>query len=140
VRWLLDTNVVSEAGRRRPNRTVLTWFSREPEELVAVSVVTLAELREGATAHPDNARRGELAQWLDRTVMPWLGERALPVTLEILVEWLAIGHKLAAQRMTRNSPDLLIAATARVHGLTLVSRKVQDFAATGVVVYDPLDR
>lgn len=137
MRWLLDTNVVSETGRLRPDRKVTTWFSRQPEELMAISMVTLAELREGAAIHVDNQRRNELAQWLDTSVMRWLGENALPVTLEILVDWLDVGRKLSAKGMTRNPADLLIAATARVHGLTIVSRNVRDFAGTGVVVYDP---
>jgi toxin FitB len=81
VRWLLDTNVVSETGRIRPNRTVITWLSRQAEELVAISIVTLVELRAGAARHLGNQRRIELDQWVDTSVMPWLGERTLPVTL-----------------------------------------------------------
>jgi predicted nucleic acid-binding protein len=137
VRWLLDTNVVPETGRIRPNRTVPAWFSRQPDELVAISIVTLAELREGAARHADDRRRSEIAQWMDTAVASWLGERTLPATLEILVDWLDLGRKLSAKGMTRNPADLLIAATARVHGLIVVSRNVRDFAGTGVVVYDP---
>jgi toxin FitB len=137
VRWLLDTNVVSETGRTRPNRAVVTWFSRQPEDLVAVSAVTVAELREGAARHLDNQRGGEIAHWVEAIVMPWLGERTLPVTIDILVDWLDVDRKLSAKGMTRNPADLLIAATARVHGLVIVSRNVRDFAGTGVVVYDP---
>jgi toxin FitB len=137
VRWLLDTNVVSETGRARPNRRVVAWFSQQAEELVGISIVTLAELREGAARHLDDRRRTELDQWVDASVLPWLGGRMLPVTLEILVEWLDLGRKLSAKGMTRNSADLLIAATARIHGLIIVSRNVRDFAGTGVIVYDP---
>jgi predicted nucleic acid-binding protein len=133
----LDTNVVSETGQIRPNRTVITWFSRQPEELVGISIVTLAELREGAARHLDNQRRIELDQWVDTTVLPWLGDRILPVTLDILVEWLDVGRKLSSKGMTRNSADLLIASTARVHNLIIASRNARDFAGTGVVVYDP---
>jgi toxin FitB len=137
VRWLLDTSVVSETGRIRPNRTVIAWLSRQTEELVAISVVTLAELQAGAARHLDNQRRIELDRWVNTSVMPWLGERMLPVTLEVLLDWLDVGRKLSSKGMTRNSADLLIAATARVHGLIIVSRNARDFAGTGVVVYDP---
>jgi predicted nucleic acid-binding protein len=116
---------------------VLTWCSQQPEELVAISLVTLAELRGGSAIHADGGRRKELTEWLAKIVMPWLGERILPVTLEILVDWLDVGRKLASAGLTRNPADLLIAATARVHNLIIVSRNVQDFAGTGVVVYDP---
>ena len=137
MRWLFDTNVVSETVHPRPNRGVLAWITRQPDELTAISIVTLAELREGASSDSDERRRSELAHWLDHTVMPWLGERSLPLTLEILIDWLDVGHRLSRQGMTRDSADLLIAATARVHNLILVSRNVRDFAGTGVVVYDP---
>ena len=116
---------------------MLAWFSRQPEELVAISIVTLAELRDGAMSHVDDRRRSELAEWLDTAVAPWLGERTLPVTLEILVDWLDVGRNLSTKGMTRNPADLLIAATARVHGLIVVTRNRRDFAGTGVVVYDP---
>lgn len=137
MRWLLDTNVVSESIQARPNRAVVAWIARQPDDLMAISMVTLAELRHGAASNSNEQRRGELMQWLDVTVASWLGERTLPVTLEILMDWLDVGGRLARQGMTRNSADLLIAATARVNNLTIVSRNVPDFAGTGVVVYDP---
>lgn len=137
MRWLFDTNVVSETVQPRPNRTVIAWIARQPDELIAISMVTLAELREGAASNPNEQRRSALTQWLDVDVSAWLGERTLPVTLEILMDWLDVGRKLSAKGITRNPADLLIAATARVHGLMVVSRNVRDFIGTGVVVYDP---
>ncbi len=137
MRWLLDTNVVSETVQPRPNRAVVAWIARQPGELTAISIVTLAELREGTASNPNERRRNELTHWLDVDVMSWLGERILPLTLEILIDWLDVGHRVARQGMTRNSADLLIAATARMHNLIVVSRNVRDFAGTGVVVYDP---
>ena len=137
VKWLLDTNVVSESVQVRPSRAVLAWIGRQPDDLMAISMVTLAELRAGAAANPNELRRTKLTQWLDVTVASWLGERALPVTLEVLMDWLEVGDRLAKQGMTRNAADLLIAATARIHALIVVSRNVGDFAGTGVLVYDP---
>jgi predicted nucleic acid-binding protein len=99
-------------------------------------VVTLAELQDGIST-ADDPRRAHLTQWLERSVIPWLGERSLPVTLEILKKWLDVGGRLTRKRMTRNSADLLIAATADVHNLTIVSRNARDFAGTGVIVFDP---
>jgi hypothetical protein len=61
----------------------------------------------------------------------------LPLTSEILVDWLELARQLAGRRITRAAPDVLIAATARIHNLTVVTRNVRDFADTGVVVYDP---
>ena len=137
MRWLLDTNVVSETIQVRPSRAVLAWIGRQPDDLVAMSMVTLAELRAGAASNPNERRRSELTRWLEVTVASWLGERTLAVTLEILMDWLDVGYRLRRHGMPRDPADLLIAATARVHGLTIVSRNVRDFAGTGVVIYDP---
>ena len=136
MRWLLDTNVVSEFARSRPNRAVLNWIARQPDELVTISAVTLAELQVGlATA--DDRKRAQLESWLERAVSSWFGERILPVSVEILKTWLETGRGLAAKGMTCNPADLLIAATAHIHNLTVVSRNARDFAGTGVVVHDP---
>jgi predicted nucleic acid-binding protein len=137
VRWLLDTNVVSESIQSRPNREVLTWIGRQPDDLLAISIVTLAELRRGAQANTNVERRTALMQWLDITIASWLGERTLALTLEILMDWLEVGRRLRRQGLPRDPADLLIASTARVHNLIVVSRNARDFAGTGVVVYDP---
>ena len=137
MRWLLDTNVVSEPIQARPNREVLAWLGRQPDDLLAISIVTLAELREGALSNQNARRRGELMRWLDVTIASWLGERTLALTLEILMDWLDVGRRLRRQGMPRDPADLLIASTARVRNLIIVSRNARDFAGTGVVVYDP---
>jgi toxin FitB len=136
VRWLLDTNVVSEPIQARPDREVLAWLGRQPDDLLAISIVTLVELREGALSNQNARRRGELMRWLDVTIASWLGERTLALTLEILMDWLDVGRRLRKQGMPRDPADLLIASTARVHNLIIVSRNARDFAGTGVVVYD----
>jgi len=136
VRWLLDTNVVSEAVRRRPDALVTQWLERHAAIEMTMSIVTLAELRDGIGSAPESRQR-ELFAWLDTVVMPSLGERALPLSTEILVDWIRLSRALAAERMIRRAADLLIAATARVHELIVVTRNVRHFGKTGVVVYDP---
>jgi predicted nucleic acid-binding protein len=103
---------------------------------MAISIVMLAEIRDGIASAPER-RRLELAPWLDEVVMPVLGERALQLTADVLVDWIGLGRRLAAERMMRRAADLLIAATARIHGLTVVTRNVRHFAQVGVIVYDP---
>lgn len=137
MQWLLDTNVVSETTRSRPNQDVLDWIAeRDPGEAV-ISTVTLAELHEGAASATDPERRARLTAWLNTAVPSWLGEHVLPLTLRILIEWLRLSKALQAKRQTRAAADLLIASTARVHDLILVTRNTRDFADTGVVIYDP---
>jgi predicted nucleic acid-binding protein len=137
VKWLLDTNVVSETIRRRPDTAVIRWVSDLAPADAAISVVAMAELAEGIGSTPDPVRLRELTQWLDTTVADWLGRMTLPLTRDILIDWLRLSRQLAASRMAHKAPDLLIAATARVHGLTLVTRNIRDFANTGIIVYDP---
>jgi predicted nucleic acid-binding protein len=137
VKWLLDTNVLSENVKPRPNRAVEQRIARLASDDVRVSIVTLAELQEGASSAPSEKRRRELTGWLEESVIPYFANRTLQLSCEILVDWLSLNKKLTRRRITRSAPDLLIASTARVHNLIVVSRNVRDFADTGVTVYDP---
>jgi len=137
VKWLLDTNVVSESVRPDPNRKVLAWIAAHPGQELVVSVLTLAELRDGVAAIGDSSRQRLFDAWMSTYVVPNFGDRTLPVTFEILVEWLKLTRLLNAKGRPQGAADLIIAATARVHDLTIVTRNVRDFVDTGVIVYDP---
>ena len=137
MKWLLDTNVVSEQVRPYPDNAVTDWVARHSPEQIALSVVTMAELRLGVLATSDEQRRRELTLWFNDELSPTLGRNMLPVTLEILIDWLQLGRKLSAIGKTRAPADLLIASTARVHDLIVVTRNARDFDGTGIIVYDP---
>jgi predicted nucleic acid-binding protein len=137
LKWLIDTHVISESTSSRPQAMVLAWIAGQPAEDLAISIVTMAELRDGAETAPTNERRGSLLHWIERQVEPAFRNRILPVTIDILADWLALARRLAAARQPRSAPDLLIAATARVHGLVVVTRNWRDFALTGVPVFNP---
>lgn len=137
MKWLLDSNVLSEQVRSRPKTSVTSWIAQQDREQMAISIVVLAELQRGASADDDRERRLELADWIKREVQGSFAGRILPISLEILVDWLELIRRTAALGKTRAPADLLIASTARVHDLTLVTRNVRDFVDTGIVVYDP---
>ena len=137
MKWLLDTNVISESVRDRPHHAVLAWIAAQPPEDTAISIVTFAELRDGASTHRDEVRRRKLTDWVDLKIAHWFRDRTLPLTAEILTDWLQLARKFRAKGDPRDAADLLIAATARIHGLILVSRNTRDFANTGIIVYDP---
>jgi predicted nucleic acid-binding protein len=137
VKWLLDTNVVSEGVRRSPDSRVASWIAAEPSPNTAISIITLAELRDGASTARDEVKRRQLTEWIDTEMTHSFGDRTLPLSPEILIDWIGLSCSLRRKGKSRDAADLLIAATARVHGLILVSRNVRDFAGTGVVVYDP---
>jgi toxin FitB len=136
LNWLLDTNVVSEALRPRPNLSVLKWIAEQPADLLAISDITFAEMRYGALTALDVRRRQIVENWLAKIADMFQG-RMLPLDVDILTEWLTLARQMRARGKPQSGPDLLIAATARVHNLTVVTRNVQDFADTGVIVYDP---
>jgi predicted nucleic acid-binding protein len=137
VKWLFDTNVVSENIRQRPDSRVLDWISSLNREQVTISVVTLAEILEGLANAPEGRGRDRLARWIETEIRPSFVPRMLPLSPEVLVDWLSLGRRLRARGRPQAAPDMLIAATARVHRLTIASRNAQDFAGTGVTVFDP---
>jgi predicted nucleic acid-binding protein len=137
VKWLLDTNVISDSVRDRPHPAVSRWIADTAREDAAISIVTYAELWDGATSAVDDIKRQRLTEWVEVEIRQGFHDRTLPLTDDILVDWLRLSRKLSARRITRDASDLLIASTARMHDLTLVTRNVRDFAGTGVLVYDP---
>lgn len=133
---LVDTNVISETIKRRPNDSVISWIARQPVDDTAISIVTLAEIRDGVNSAPED-KRSKLRRWLESDIEPRFTDRVVPLTSEILIDWFRLSRTLAAERMPRRAVDLLLASTARVHSLVMVTRNVRHFANTGVVVYDP---
>jgi len=134
VKFLLDTNIISEIRKRnRANPNVARWVARTPVEEIGTSVIVLAEIRRGIElkrrSDPEQAR--SLDQWYAH-MRTKLGERVLPIDEPIGDAWalLSILNPLPLI-------DGLLAATAKVHGLTLVSRNVDDIAATGVPLLNP---
>ncbi len=136
MKCLVDTNVISETIKRQPNDGVISWIARQPIDDTAISIVTLAEIRDGIESAPDTTRH-ELLRWLERDIEPRFANRVFQLTSEILVDWFRLSRALSAERMMRRAADLLLASTARVHGFVLVTRNVRHFANTGVVVYNP---
>lgn len=131
--YLLDTNVVSALRRpdRHPGPT--HWLKRQRPSDVYLSVVTFGEIERGIALQigrdPDCAR--DLALWFERT-LTWFADRILPVDLTICRRW----GRLSADVPNQNI-DLVIAATALEHGLTVVTRNVRHFEPTAVEVIDP---
>ena len=132
--YLLDTNVLSETRKRQPEAGVANWIAATPPDRLHVSVLTLGEIEQGIArvrGRGDQSQASALERWL-RDVQAGFEDRILPVTLPVAAAW-------GRQQYTRPLPliDALLAATARVHGLTVVTRNVKDFEPTGVQVLNP---
>jgi predicted nucleic acid-binding protein len=135
--WLLDTNILSELRRPRPERKVLTFVAAQPLELLYVSSATLSEIRFGIEVVADLRRRAELNDWLAHKVRPMFEQRVLPITEDIMFRWRLLVEAGRKSGHTFSQPDLIIAATALHHGLTVVSRDASDFRRAGAAVLNP---
>lgn len=128
---LLDTVVVSELRKSRPSAKVLVWMRSLRADETFLSAITVGEIERGIVRTRDPEFRTALERWLDELLQLY-ADRLLPVTPTIARRWgrwsAELGHEGA---------DLMIAATAAVHGLTVATRNVRHFASTGVTVIDP---
>jgi toxin FitB len=135
--WLLDTNVLSELRRPRPASKVTKFVGAQGLDNLFVSVVTLAELRYGIARIEDVARRTELEDWLAIKIRPLFEGRVLPVSEDVMVRWRLLVESGRKKRHTFSQPDLLIAATALVYGLTVATHDTTDFVRAGAPVLNP---
>lgn len=135
--WLLDTNVLSELRRRRPEAKVVAFVAAQPLDSLYLSSVTLAEIRFGIELVTDAGRRAELNDWLTHKVRPMFEQRILPVTEDIMFKWRLLVEEGRKSGHTFSQPDLIIAATALEHGLTLVSRDTSDYTRARVPIFNP---
>lgn len=135
--WLLDTNVLSELRKRRPDRKVVAFIAEQPLDLLYVSTVTLAEIRFGIELVADANRRAELNAWLTHKVRPLFVQRVLDVSEDVLFKWRLLVEEGRKSGHTFSQPDLFIAATALHHGMTVVSRDTHEYERAGVPVLNP---
>jgi predicted nucleic acid-binding protein len=129
VIFLLDTNVVSEIARPSPDPRVLDWLGKA--ERVAISTVSLEEIYFGLAAKPNAGIQQKLERYLEAYCL------VLDVTAVVAKHAGLMRGQLARRGKLREQADMLIAATAAAHGLTLATRNVRDFDGCGVAVHNP---
>jgi len=132
--YLLDTNVLSELVRPKPNDAVLAWFANVPDESLYISVLTLGEVRKGVEGVPDANRKETLRVWLEHTLPEWFGSRVLSVDADVAEKW---GKLQAKAKRPVPAIDSLLAATALQHELRMVTRNAKDFDYAGLEVINP---
>jgi toxin FitB len=128
---LLDTVVVSEFRKSRPSPPALAWLRAQRADDLFLSVVTLGEIERGIALAPDDAFRSRLQRWLEETLGRF-ADHILDVTPAIARRW----GRLSAEHR-RADIDMLIAATADVHDMTIATRNTGHFAPLGISVVDP---
>jgi len=132
VAYLLDTNVVSELRRRRPHAAVVSWLRTVVDADLHLSAVTIGELQAGVeiTREQDSPKAAEIETWVDRVAGTY---NVIPMDARAFRSWARLLHGRSSDLLE----DAMIAATARVHNLTVVTRNVRDFEPLGVKTLNP---
>ncbi len=135
--FLLDTCVISELAKPRPEAKVIRWIDSIDERKLFLSVVTLGELEKGVSKLPDSPRKATLRAWLEHDLPERFAARILPVDVPVAAAWGALLG--TAERAGTKLPviDALLASTAQVHRLVLATRNVADLERCGATVFDP---
>jgi toxin FitB len=140
VSFLIDTNVLSEARRPEPNRGIIEWLDQLDEDRAFISVISLAEIRRGVALMDKGRRRDVLAKWLTQDLAERFAGRILSVDESIAFAWGDLMAEAKRRGIGLASMDGLLAATAFVHDLTLVTRNVRDFQDLDLKLFDPWTR
>jgi predicted nucleic acid-binding protein len=135
--WLLDTNVISELRKPRPNSAVAEFVAAQPGEVLFTTEVTFGEIRFGIEQLEDAGRRTDINIWLNRTLRPLFFGRVLAITEDVIVRWKTMAIDGQKRGHTFGQPDLFIAAIAALEDLAVVTRDTGEFVAAGVAVFDP---
>jgi len=138
TRFLLDTMVVSEATKARPDPVAAAWLESQRIDACYLSVLTLGELQFGIARLPAaSAQRAELTRWLHDTLLPTFRDRILPFDREAALEWGASAARAAVRGKRLQTVDAQIAATAKTRELTLATRNERDFAGVDIDIVNP---
>jgi len=133
--FLVDTNVLSESAKPKPDAGVMAWL-RENERELYVSTITVGELRRGIERLPDGARKTKLRHWL-QSLCDCMQGRVLSFSTSSAHVWGQLKAKWDAAGLVVPTLDSQIAAIAKRHGLTVVTRNTRDYSKTGVKVLNP---
>jgi predicted nucleic acid-binding protein len=134
--YLLDTNAISEPTKARPDAGYAAWFATVDSSALFASVITLGELRRGVALLPDGSRRDGY-EGVHRELFAWFGDRILPIDAEVALVWGELSARHKGMGRPQAMADELIAATALVHQLTVVTRNRADFEHSGCQLLSP---
>jgi toxin FitB len=137
MKYLLDTNVISELVAKQPLAKVIEWLDNTDDSLIYLSVITIGELKRGIERLPASQRKATLRTWLTDELLIRFAGRILPVDPDVILTWGKLTAKLESTGRKLPAMDSLVAAIA-LHGqFVLVTRNEADFADTGVMILNP---
>ncbi|HEX8455672.1 MAG TPA: type II toxin-antitoxin system VapC family toxin [Longimicrobium sp.] len=139
MRYLLDTNVVSDSTKPRPDPRVTRWMGARPQEHFALSTITLGEIQKGASKLEPGAKRTYLIQWLEEIPTEYR-DRVIPVDVPIARAWGRIADEGRRAGRELSVPDGILVATAVIHDMVLVTRNERHFRDRGIQILNPWNR
>jgi predicted nucleic acid-binding protein len=137
VRYLLDTNLISEWVKPKPEPSVVAWLADIDEDRVFLSVVSFAEIRRGIEQMSPGRRRDRLVTWLANELPVRFEGRVLTIDRAVAESWGVLMARARRAGVGLGTVDAFFAATADVHGLTLATRNTSDFARLGISLFNP---
>jgi len=136
---LVDTNVISEPLRSKPNDTVVQWIDAQPVETLYLTAITVAELRYGIAVMADGKRRTRLSDGLEKKVLPLFSNRVLSFSVHTSKYYAELMASAKSAGLAVGSSDGMIAAIALEHKMSIATRDTTPFEAAGVTVINPWD-
>lgn len=137
MNYLLDTCVISEMVKPKPNKKVISWVSTQNENNLFLSVITLGEVQRGIAKLTDSKKKKALKIWLQTDLRERFSGRIVPIDDQVALSWGVLQASAEQHGVTIPSIDGLIAATGITHNMTVVTRNTQDMGASGAVLFDP---
>lgn len=139
MNFLIDTNVISEVTKPRPDPRVVAFLHETDEDRLFLSVITLGELRRGVALKADGRAKSALDAWLRLDLPERFSGRIVDITAPVAEAWGELMATAKRQGAALHALDGFLAATAQAHGQTLVTRNVKDFAPFGLPLLNPWD-
>lgn len=136
MKFLLDTNVISEAKQKKPNEKVLEWLDAQDESKIYLSVLTIGEIRKGIGRLESGKKKAELDEWLEK-LRNRFARRLLPLSEKTFLVWGKMCGEFENKGIVRSALDSLLEATALEHDLILVTRNVKNFQNSQVAILNP---
>lgn len=137
MKYLLDTCVISELVKNKPERKVVRWVEDCDEELLYLSVLTIGEIQKGIAKLKDKNRKNNIQRWLDSDLRERFTERILPIDEDTVLTWGVVQGESELIGLQIPTIDGLVGATAITHNLTVVTRNEKDIALSGARILNP---
>jgi toxin FitB len=137
MKYILDTNVISEAINKQPNQQVMNWLREVDSQELYLSIVTVGEIKKGVEKLPGSRRKETIKEWFENELLFKFDGRILGLDLPIILVWGELVGELEQKGRKLPALDSLIAATVQYYGYTLVTRNEKDFNGIDINIFNP---